>query len=97
MIPEYLQPIPTHCQEPLWKYLDGLSKDISLSNEVRQKLSDARPLSLGAALRVPGVTPAAVTAIAVALRKKSKQHEKLSRKKKIDSIKQQRGKEHASS
>ncbi|HZH28712.1 MAG TPA: tRNA uridine-5-carboxymethylaminomethyl(34) synthesis enzyme MnmG [Azospirillaceae bacterium] len=35
----------------------------SLSNEVRQKLSAARPLTLGAAARIPGVTPAALTAL----------------------------------
>ncbi len=32
----------------------------SLSNEVRQKLEQARPVTLGAASRIPGVTPAAV-------------------------------------
>jgi tRNA uridine 5-carboxymethylaminomethyl modification enzyme len=32
----------------------------SLSNEVRQKLTQARPATLGAASRIPGVTPAAV-------------------------------------
>ncbi len=35
----------------------------SLSNEARQKLALARPASLGAASRVPGVTPAAVLAL----------------------------------
>lgn len=35
----------------------------SLSNEVRQKLEAARPETLGAAARIPGVTPAAVTAL----------------------------------
>ncbi len=35
----------------------------SLSNEVRQKLETARPETLGAAARIPGVTPAAVTAL----------------------------------
>lgn len=34
-----------------------------LSNEARQKLEAARPETLGAAARTPGVTPAAVTAI----------------------------------
>jgi tRNA uridine 5-carboxymethylaminomethyl modification enzyme len=33
----------------------------SLSTEVRQKLKDARPVSLGAAQRISGVTPAALT------------------------------------
>ena len=35
----------------------------SLSNEVRQKLEAARPTTLGAASRIPGVTPAAVIAL----------------------------------
>ena len=35
----------------------------SLSNEARQKLALARPASLGAASRIPGVTPAAVLAL----------------------------------
>lgn len=41
---------------------------ISLSNEVRLKLKEARPMSLGAAGRISGITPAAITAIAVAIR-----------------------------
>ena len=35
----------------------------SLSTEVRQKLSDARPTTLGAASRISGVTPAALVAL----------------------------------
>ncbi len=35
----------------------------SLSNEVRQKLVQARPATLGAASRIPGVTPAAIVAL----------------------------------
>ncbi len=34
-----------------------------LSNEARQKLKAARPATLGAAARIPGVTPAALTAL----------------------------------
>jgi tRNA uridine 5-carboxymethylaminomethyl modification enzyme len=34
-----------------------------LSNEVRQKLKTGRPTTLGAAARIPGVTPAALTAL----------------------------------
>ena len=59
------------------------SANISLSNEVRQKLKNAQPLSLGAALRIPGVTPAAVTALAVALRKGEREKEKQNKKHKI--------------
>lgn len=42
----------------------------SLSNEVRQKLEAARPATLGAASRIPGVTPAAVIALLRHVRKK---------------------------
>ncbi len=40
-----------------------------LSNEVKQKLSDARPETLGRAARVPGVTPAAISLLLVYLKK----------------------------
>lgn len=40
-----------------------------LSNEVRQRLSEARPATLGQASRVPGVTPAAVSLLLVHLKK----------------------------
>ena len=35
----------------------------SLSNEVRGKLAEGRPATLGAAARISGVTPAALTAL----------------------------------
>ena len=40
-----------------------------LSREVVEKLSKVRPLSLGQATRIPGVTPASVTALLVHLKK----------------------------
>jgi tRNA uridine 5-carboxymethylaminomethyl modification enzyme len=42
----------------------------SLSSEVRQKLEMARPQTLGAASRIPGVTPAAVIALLRHVRRK---------------------------
>jgi tRNA uridine 5-carboxymethylaminomethyl modification enzyme len=42
-----------------------------LSHEVRQKLSAVRPATLGAAGRVPGVTPAAVQILLVHLKKRT--------------------------
>ena len=44
----------------------------SLSNEVRDKLEAARPETLGAASRIPGVTPAAVVALLRHVKKPSK-------------------------
>ena len=41
----------------------------SLSAEVRQKLSQGRPATLGAAARIPGVTPAAVAAVLAHVRR----------------------------
>ncbi len=41
-----------------------------LSIEVREKLTRFRPLSLGQALRIPGITPSAITAVFVYLKKK---------------------------
>ncbi|SLN20501.1 tRNA uridine-5-carboxymethylaminomethyl(34) synthesis enzyme MnmG [Oceanibacterium hippocampi] len=43
-----------------------------LSNEVREKLKSARPASLGQAGRIPGVTPAALTAILGHIRRAEK-------------------------
>ncbi len=42
-----------------------------LSSEVRQRLKDVRPATLGQAARVPGVTPAAVSLLLVHLKRKS--------------------------
>ncbi len=39
-----------------------------LSNEMRQRLDTARPATLGAATRLPGITPAALTALMAHLR-----------------------------
>jgi tRNA uridine 5-carboxymethylaminomethyl modification enzyme len=40
-----------------------------LSNEVKQKLSDAMPETLARAARIPGVTPAAISLLLVSLKK----------------------------
>jgi tRNA uridine 5-carboxymethylaminomethyl modification enzyme len=40
-----------------------------LSSEMRQRLAAARPATLGSAGRLPGITPAAIAALAVALRR----------------------------
>jgi tRNA uridine 5-carboxymethylaminomethyl modification enzyme len=42
-----------------------------LSNEIRHKLSDVRPQTLGQASRIPGVTPAAVSLLLIHLKKRN--------------------------
>jgi len=44
----------------------------SLSNEIRQKLEQARPETLGAAGRIPGVTPAALMALLTAVKRRER-------------------------
>ena len=41
-----------------------------LSNEVREKLADQRPATIGVASRIPGVTPAAISLLLVHLKKR---------------------------
>jgi tRNA uridine 5-carboxymethylaminomethyl modification enzyme len=43
----------------------------ALSHEVRQKLSEVRPATLGQAARIPGVTPAAISILLVYLKKRA--------------------------
>ena len=42
---------------------------VGLSNEVRQKLQDQQPVTIGQASRIPGVTPAAISLLLVHLKK----------------------------
>ena len=42
----------------------------ALSSEVRERLAEARPTTLGQASRLPGVTPAAVSVLAAVLSKR---------------------------
>ncbi|TXG83478.1 MAG: tRNA uridine-5-carboxymethylaminomethyl(34) synthesis enzyme MnmG [Sphingomonadales bacterium] len=42
-----------------------------LSNEVRERLTQTRPTTLGAAARIPGVTPAAVSALLAFVKRKA--------------------------
>jgi tRNA uridine 5-carboxymethylaminomethyl modification enzyme len=42
-----------------------------LSNELKQKLSEARPETLARAARIPGVTPAAISLLLIQLKKRS--------------------------
>lgn len=53
--------IPTH--------LD-YTKVVSLSSEVRQKLMNVKPATIGQASRIPGVTPAAISLLLIHLKKK---------------------------
>jgi tRNA uridine 5-carboxymethylaminomethyl modification enzyme len=54
---------------PLPADLDYQAVD-GLSNEVKQKLGDARPATLARASRIPGVTPAAVSLLLIYLKKR---------------------------
>ncbi|XP_075686908.1 5-taurinomethyluridine-[tRNA] synthase subunit MTO1, mitochondrial isoform X1 [Rhinoderma darwinii] len=40
--------------------IDYMNLDVAFSHEVREKLSQSRPETIGAAFRIPGVTPAAI-------------------------------------
>ena len=46
------------------------AKVSGLSTEIRQKLSEARPTTLGMASRLPGVTPAAISLLLIHLKKR---------------------------
>ncbi len=46
-----------------------------LSNELKEKLSAVRPLSLGQASRIDGMTPSAITAMMIMLKASDKNHE----------------------
>jgi tRNA uridine 5-carboxymethylaminomethyl modification enzyme len=45
----------------------------SLSTEIRQKLERVRPATLGAAARIPGVTPAAIVSLLRFVKRKSRE------------------------
>ncbi len=45
-----------------------------LSNEVKQKLQDAAPQTIGQASRIPGVTPAAISLLLIYLKKRTMAH-----------------------
>ncbi|MCG8313279.1 MAG: tRNA uridine-5-carboxymethylaminomethyl(34) synthesis enzyme MnmG [Pseudomonadales bacterium] len=47
-----------------------------LSNEVKQKLLDGQPSTIGQASRIPGVTPAAISLLLIHLKKRSLQQKK---------------------
>ncbi|MFC1538903.1 tRNA uridine-5-carboxymethylaminomethyl(34) synthesis enzyme MnmG [Candidatus Latescibacterota bacterium] len=48
----------------------------SLSNEIKQKLSTIRPVSLGQASRIPGITPAAISVLMIYLKQHKTKDEK---------------------
>ncbi|XP_054710457.1 protein MTO1 homolog, mitochondrial-like isoform X2 [Uloborus diversus] len=50
---------------------DTMMKNIQVSNEVRKKLLEARPISIGAARRIPGITPSALTVLLYYVKKKN--------------------------
>ncbi|HEX19230.1 MAG TPA: tRNA uridine-5-carboxymethylaminomethyl(34) synthesis enzyme MnmG, partial [Acidiferrobacteraceae bacterium] len=52
---------------------EGIDYDkvYGLSNEIRQKLNDHRPVTLGQAARISGVTPAAISLLLVHLKRRA--------------------------
>ncbi|MCI5106172.1 MAG: tRNA uridine-5-carboxymethylaminomethyl(34) synthesis enzyme MnmG [Pseudomonadales bacterium] len=46
-----------------------------LSNELKQKLKDARPANIGQASRIPGMTPAAISLLLIYLKKQPRQRQ----------------------
>ncbi len=58
-----------HEETPLPIDFDYAAID-GLSNEIKQKLGDARPQTLAQASRIPGVTPAAVSLLLITLKKR---------------------------
>jgi len=66
---EDIERLRRHEHTALPRDLDFRAVD-GLSNEVKQKLSEARPDTLARAGRIPGVTPAAVSLLLVHLRKR---------------------------
>ena len=65
---EDIERLRRHENTPLPADLDYGSVD-GLSNEVKQKLAEARPATLARASRIPGVTPAAVSLLLIYLKK----------------------------
>jgi tRNA uridine 5-carboxymethylaminomethyl modification enzyme len=57
-------------QTKLPQSLDYLALN-GLSNEIKHKLADVRPQTLGQASRIPGVTPAAISLLLIHLKKRS--------------------------
>ncbi|RWS08993.1 hypothetical protein B4U79_09779 [Dinothrombium tinctorium] len=52
--------------------IDYYDKELNVSNEAREALSKHRPITIGSASRIPGVTPAAIVVLMAFLRKHNK-------------------------
>lgn len=67
---EEINRLRQHEQTRIPENLDYLTLN-GLSNEIKHKLADVRPETLGQASRIPGVTPAAVSLLLIHLKKRS--------------------------
>ena len=68
----YFRPVMVKKQQPdpvLERFAIGILRFLIHDREVREKLATLRPLSLGQAARIPGVTPAALSLLAVHLKR----------------------------
>ena len=63
-----IEKLQTHENTPIPSSLD-YSNVVGLSNEVKQKLTEAKPESLARASRLPGITPAAISLLMVHIKK----------------------------
>lgn len=66
---EEIQRLRANEQTPIPSDFDYSNVD-GLSNEVKQKLQEARPATLARASRIPGITPAAISLILITLKKR---------------------------
>ncbi|MET0155823.1 MAG: tRNA uridine-5-carboxymethylaminomethyl(34) synthesis enzyme MnmG [Rickettsiales bacterium] len=57
---------------PIPESFDYMSLSLSLSNEMREKLSSARPQNIAAAKQISGITPVAISVIVEAIRRLNK-------------------------
>ncbi len=56
--------------DTIGRQMRRLGASVDWSNEVRQRLAETRPATVGQAARIPGITPAAVSLLLVHLKRR---------------------------